>query len=107
MTFEATYVDVHHHEGSASRVVALWCELHGRFRRFSVDNVSDLQNAGHRFFVRDLSGAAHDIHVVGFSPHAHLHTNAGGGDRNALVDLPDWGLHGHSAGHSTRPPPAR
>jgi len=106
MTFEARYIDVHSQDGSAAAVIAIWCELNGRFRRFTVDNVRELRGAGHHFCVHDAASVTHAIHVIEASPHAHLHTNAEGLDQNALAELPDWGLHGRSAGHSTRPPPS-
>jgi hypothetical protein len=105
--FDAQYVDLRSSEGSDAYVVAIWCTLNGRSRRFTAENVKELQDAGHDFYVRDAAGATHGIYVIGAAPHAHLHTNAAGVDRNALLELPDWGLYGHSAGHSTRPPPAR
>jgi hypothetical protein len=103
--FDAQYVDLRSTQGSAAQVAAIWCALNGRLRRFTADNVNELQEAGHDFYVRDASGATHGIYVIGASPRAHLHTNATGVDRNALLELPDWGLLGRSAGHSTRPPP--
>jgi hypothetical protein len=105
LRFEARHIDVLPHDGAAAQVVGIWCELDGRFRRFTVDNVRDLQRAGREFYVRDAAGEEHAIHVIGASPHAHLHTNATGIEHNALVDLSDWGHVGHSAGHSNRPPP--
>jgi hypothetical protein len=104
MTFEARYIDVHSPDGSAADVVAIWCVLNGRFRRFTAENVRELQHAGHHFFVHDAASAAHAVHVIEAS--LHLHTHAAGLERNLLVELPGWGLHGSSAGHSTRPPPS-
>jgi hypothetical protein len=105
MKFEAMYIEVLPHDGAAAQVVGIWCEHQGRFRRFTADNVRDLQGGGHDFFVCDAAGEEHTIDVVGVRPRAHMRTNVSQIEHNALADLPDWGQHGHSAGHSTRPPP--
>ena len=89
MNFEARYIDAGR-QGEAVNVVAIWCVLNGRLRRFSADNVKDALASGHRFYVRDVARVPVDVHVVGPPSAIHLHTDSIGDDRNKLTDLPDW-----------------
>jgi hypothetical protein len=101
---EARYVELLVGCDDVERVVAVWCELNGRFRRFTADNVRELRKAKHVFYMRDAAGATHDITVVGLGEAAHLSTMKSDGERDVLCDLLDWGREGRSAGHSSRPP---
>jgi hypothetical protein len=88
MSFEARYVDICPPDGSPALVVGIWCELNGRLRHFTAENVMELQGAGHHFYVHDAAHEARGIHVVGASAAAHMRTGAAGVEGNALADLP-------------------
>lgn len=88
MNFEARYIDAGRRGRTDGNVDAIWCELNGRMRRFTADNVKETQAAGHRFYVRDGAHTSRDIHVVGALSHPHLHTDADCVQPNRLDDLP-------------------
>ena len=93
MNFEARYVDARARDAAltVAPVTAIWCVLNGRMRRFTVENVRDTKAAGHRFYVSDARGAnwpASDVHVIGGSSEAFLHSDIDGIAPNQLANLP-------------------
>jgi hypothetical protein len=96
-SFRARYVDMRL-EGSFARAVGIWCELNGRLRHFTAENVKELQSAGHHFYVDDVEHEACGIRVVGPFSAAYLRADAAGGGGNLLADLP-----GRSADGPGRP----
>jgi hypothetical protein len=103
MNLEARYVDACPLEGSPAWVVGIWCELNGRLRHFTAENVKELQGAGHHFYVQDAEHEACGIRVVGASAAAHMRTGASGIEGNALADLP---VRGGDGARGTRNHPA-
>ena len=91
MNFEARYIALGLPADPVAPIVAIWCALSGRMRRFSVDNVRDSQVAGHRFYVRDGARRPYDVHVsVEGSLTALPYPGPENTGLDALRELPPW-----------------
>ena len=88
MNLEARFIDADLRDRPAEHVLAIWCELNGRWRRFTVGNVRETQAAGYRFYMRNAVHERVEVHVVGQSSTAHLHTDIEGVRANGLTQLP-------------------
>lgn len=90
MNFEARYIRLDPPGDPDALVVAIWCRLSGRLRRFSADNVRDAQAAGHCFYVRDDTETLRNIHVGGEGSLTALVQALPGSEWDALRGLPAW-----------------